>query len=163
MERQELGELHVSKLVGLSLGVSENEDFLVSVVAHILLYQVLLVLVGGRTNHSDVLNAVGYLVFVLAHQIDQQRVLHFALCDFLNVLRHSGTEDHGLSFWHLLLQSFDVAVEAHVEHLVSFVENLVLAGGDVQLEVLTQVNQSARRGHENVRLGSLDLIHFNRS
>ena len=71
VEGQELGKLHVSELVGLSLGISENEDFLVPVVAHILLHQVLLVLIGGRANYCDVLNAVRHLVFILAHQIDQ--------------------------------------------------------------------------------------------
>jgi hypothetical protein len=70
------------------------------------------------------------------------------------------TEDHGLSFGHVVLQGLDVLVEAHIKHFVSLVEDLVVAVANIESEVLAQVNQSAWRCHEHLGLLLLNLKHY---
>lgn len=75
-----------------------------------------------------VFNAFRYLIGVVADQINQNRILQLGFREFLYVGRDRRREDHAvnLTFLEVLLDLEDVLLESHVEHLVTFVQDLIL-------------------------------------
>lgn len=110
-------------------------------------------------QHDCVFDAVGNLVSIRAHEVNQKGLLHFLTRQVLDERWHRRGEDHTLGIRVVFLQSFDVPVEAHVEHLVALVQDLILDLLHVQVEVLAQIDQSARGADENLRRFSHDLTN----
>lgn len=158
VERQEFSVGFVGKVLGLDFGLRKNENFFVSVSLDVVFKNFMLFIFVA--NDAEVLNAVGDLIGLLADKVDKQGLLHLLSSNLLDVLGHGGTEDHRLSHGHGALQTRDVLVKAHVEHLITFVKNLVATLRQVQAVVLAQVNQAAGRGHNNMRVLSPDLVHY---
>jgi len=61
----------------------------------------------------------------------------------------------------VLLDLNDILFKPHVEHLVTFVQNLELAVIKCEALILQKVNQSAWCAHEDVWAYLLDLTHLN--
>ena len=74
-------------------------------------------------------------------------------------MRDCSGEDHRLCVREELLEFEQVLIKAHVEHLVTLVEDLIARLRQVQIVVLTQVDQPAWRGDDDVWSVTLDVLH----
>jgi len=101
------------KVFDILLGLAKENHFFVFVLNNELLNHCLLVSLI-LNKHTSVLDSVRDLIRICAHQINQQRVLKLFLSDVLNVGGNGGGEDHSLCVGHMLLQNFNVLIEAHV-------------------------------------------------
>lgn len=70
-------------------------------------------------------DGVRELSLIISDQIYHDWVLHLTLCDLLNISWNRGRKYHLLRLRLILLQIGNVSIEAHVEHFVSLVEDLV--------------------------------------
>ena len=87
------------------------------------------------------------------------RGVTWMLCGFFSsvcgqvadLVAEGGREQQALLFLgHQRQDLLHVGQEAHVQHAVGFVEHQDLDGGQVQVALLLQVEQAARRGHQDV-------------
>jgi hypothetical protein len=159
VEHEEVGISLSSKLFDVLLGLAEENHFFVFVLNDELLDHGLLVAMI-LNNHASVLDSVRDLILICAHQINQQRVLKLLLSDFLNVGGNGGGEDHSLCVGHMLLQNFNVLIEAHVKHLVAFIKDLIPAATNIQVKVLAQVDEAAGCGNQNLRSFVPNVTHY---
>ena len=74
----------------------------------------------------------------------------------LDLFWEGGREHHGLpsilGSWHVVLLNdpADLGLEAHVQHSVGLVQAKILAALQADLTALEEVDQSARRGHQQM-------------
>ena len=96
-------------------------------------------------------------------------IVQVVLRDALYLLAHGGGEEERVSLgWHTSQDGIDALGETHVEHLVGLVQHHVLHGAKFGHLALHEVNQAARRGHDdlytflqrtNLRLDARTAIH----
>jgi hypothetical protein len=154
-----LGVCLLFELLSFHLGVREDQNFKSPILGDEISDHFVLLRFGIAQN-ADVLNSVRDLVRISADQINQQRRLHFFTCDLLNVLWHRSREDHRLSVRHRSLKALNILAEAHIKHLISLVEYLVFAFGQVKSVVLTEINESAWSCDNDLWLPSSNLRHY---
>jgi len=142
----------------LDLGLSEDQNFQIAIRRDKLLDEALLGCVVLAQDQL-VADGVGHLLGILAHEVEQDRATHVVAGDVLDEGRHSRAENHSLRLWHEPLDAHDVLLEAHVEHFVTFVKDLVLRRLDIQAIVLKQVDETARRRHDDVRFFTTNFVH----
>ena len=96
-----------------------------------------------------------------ALDLDGHRVQQDGVGQFLDVLRHGGREEQGLSLLGQELDDFaDVVDEAHVEHGVRLVEYEVFEVVQPDVALVDEVEQAAGSGHDDVNapLERCDLL-----
>lgn len=155
-----MGVLHPFIAFNFELGLGKDQHFEVTIGRDKLFDEGLL----GRVvlaHHDFVADRGRHLHFIFADEVEHQGAVHVLAGDLLNVGWHCSREDHGLGLWHKALDSDNFLLEAHVEHLVTLVEYLVLRAVDFKSVVLKQVDQAARRRYNHLRLHSPDLHHYN--
>ena len=95
-------------------------------------------------NQSPLPNRIGCHSFCFDR--DPCRIIQVLLSDRANWWRKRGREQRDLApLWRLLKDVFHVVKEAHVEHLVGFVEYQALEFAQVQRTTFDVVDDSARR------------------
>ena len=95
-------------------------------------------------------------LYLDGHRVEQDRV-----SQLLDVLRHGGRKEQGLSPWGQELDDLsDVVDEAHVEHGVRLVEHEVLEVVQSDVALVDEVQEAPRCGHDNVHatLECCDLL-----
>ena len=138
-------QLH--KLFCTVLGAAEHQRKVVAVLIHQLHQQVVLCSLG------DIVNALRDLVRSLARSchLYAARVVKICRGEFFHKFRHRGREQQRLAVFGQqrcnLAQRVD---KAHVEHLVGFIEHQILRLAQHHCLLLQQVNQTARRGDQNI-------------
>jgi len=115
----------------LNFRLAEDYYFQVTILRDEFLYVVIFLFEALAENYV-MADRVRNLSCVLANHINHQWTLHVLLSDILNVLRDCRREDHCLCFGHVALDLHDVSVESHVEHFITFVEDLELRGTDIE-------------------------------
>ena len=94
---------------------------------------------------------------VARRDLDALRVAQQAASKVTNLVAEGGREQQTLLvLGHQRDDLLHVMDKAHVEHAVGFVEHQNLHGRQVQEALLLQIQQAARRGHQNVH-AALDL------
>ncbi|VVE71164.1 hypothetical protein PPN31119_03838 [Pandoraea pnomenusa] len=144
--------------VGTVLGAREHEHLEPVVLAHEMLEQFALAIAIDRVDF--LLDRLGRRV--AARDLDQRRRLEQAVGQLLYLVGERGREQQVLTFGRQRRQHApDVADEAHVEHAVGFVEHENLHARQVHRFLLHVVEQTSRRGNENVDAARelLDLRH----
>jgi hypothetical protein len=89
---------------------------------------------------ANILDPVRYLRGVSANKINKDRLVLFLASYFLNILRDSSTKNHRLSVGHRELKRLNVILKAHVQHLVTLIQNLVFAFLKIKTLVLAKIN-----------------------
>lgn len=142
----------------LGFGLAEDNDFQVTMLHNELLYVVFFLVVALAEN--DIMaDRVGNLSCILSNHINHYWTLHVLLSDLLDVLRDSRREDHRLCFGHVALDLNDVFLESHVEHFITFVEDLELRATDVEAEILQEVQESTWGRNNDLWSDFFDIVH----
>lgn len=159
MKGQELSIVHFLEVLGCLLGLRKDDNLLVTVCLDVGLH-VLEHLCLILDHHCLVDDPLGHLVGVIAHEINQNWVIHPLLGQLLDKGGDGGGEDHASgAFGQAFLDLDDVLLETHIEHLVTLVQNLILHLVQGQPFVVKEIHQSARGADKDVRLAVLDLSH----
>ncbi len=158
VERQDVVPV-VGQLNDVLLRLSEDDDLLAPVAVDVL-EDLLLPLVWLRVGDGSVLDALRNLVGAFSDQVDQERLLHALGSQFFDELGDGGGENHGLHVAEVALNHIEVVLEAHVEHFVAFIENLVFNRAEVEVETLDQIDESAGRGDDDLGPVSADGCHY---
>ena len=102
VKRQEVCVLLHTKHLAVAFSLAKNDHLFVPILLHeVFNHRFLLGLVA--THDTDVLDALGDLISVSAHEVDENRAFELLSGDFLNVRGDGGGEDHSLSAGHLFL------------------------------------------------------------
>ena len=109
---------------------SEDDDFKFSVGCDELFDESLL---GCEVfaKHDFVADSIRHLNGIFSNQVKHDRILHIPSGNFLNICGYRSRENHGLGLRHEPLDFNDVLLETHVEHLVSFVKDLIFGSFDI--------------------------------
>jgi hypothetical protein len=160
VKRLELSVVAGGKPLSFRLGISKNKELLVFVLEEIIFKNS--VFLGVRVAYdTNTFNAVRNLSGVSADEVNQNGIDLLLAGNLLNVLRNGCTEDHGLGIRHRVLNSLNIFVKAHIQHLVPLIKDLVLAVGQVQVIVLAKINESTWCCNNNLRLSLTNLKHYN--
>ena len=112
----------------------------------------------------DVVDVFGALVARTNH--DFSVVVQVGLGDALNLAAHRSREHQRSALLGQMFENLvDALREAHVQHLVGLVEHHVAHAGEVGDAAVHQVDESARRGHDDLctALHRANLLHHRRA
>ena len=110
-------------------------------------------------KHDFVADSIRHLNGIFTDQVKHDWILHVPASYFLNICGYGSRENHGLGLRHEPLNFNDVLLEAHIEHLVSFVKDLIFRTFDIQTMVLKQIDETTWCGNDDLGFNPPDIVH----
>lgn len=113
------------KSLSKTFSLSENNQLFILILSQVL-NDLVVLLLRPILHNEGLRNALRDLVLFVSNEIDHQRIFHVLFSQVYNEFRHRSREDHRLMFFiQMALNFIDVLLETHIQHLITFIEDIV--------------------------------------